>query len=100
MTLPPYVESSEFTKAFQHAADRIQAHASFDHFDGSGETIVIRCTCVSLANDYGGRVLSIIIEHSMQQLSCHLLYVCFSVIEIKKEEIGKFFDSLISLSAL
>ena len=37
---PPYVESSEFTKAFQHAADRIQAHASFDHFDGSGERLV------------------------------------------------------------
>lgn len=28
---------SEFTKAFQHAADRIQAHASFDYFDGSGK---------------------------------------------------------------
>lgn len=28
---------SEFTRAFQHAVDRIQARATFDHFDGSGE---------------------------------------------------------------
>lgn len=28
---------SEFSRAFQHAADRIQAHASFDHFSGSGK---------------------------------------------------------------
>ena len=48
---------SEFTKAFQHATDRIQARASFDHFDGS-------------------------------------------VIELQKDDRGKFFDALTALSAV
>ncbi|XP_064392878.1 cell division control protein 45 homolog [Halichondria panicea] len=36
--VPPHSEHthrSEFAKAFQHAADRIQARATFDHFDGA-----------------------------------------------------------------
>ena len=48
---------SEFTKAFQHAADRIQARASFDHFNGS-------------------------------------------VIQLQKDDRGKFFDALTALSAV
>ena len=36
---------SEFTRAFQHAADRIQARAKFDHFDGSGE-YMSEATCL------------------------------------------------------
>lgn len=36
--MPPTLRiASEFTRAFQHAADRIQARATFDHFDGSGK---------------------------------------------------------------
>lgn len=57
--VPPYSDhthKSEFAKAFQHAADRIQAHASFNHFDGS-------------------------------------------VIEMKVEDRGKFFDALTAISA-
>lgn len=57
--IPPHSEDthrSEFTRAFQHAADRIQARANFNHFDGS-------------------------------------------VIEMKMEDRGKFFDALTALSA-
>ena len=42
---------SEFAKAFQHAADRIQAHASFNHFDGSG-TLHANDTSLYIAPGY------------------------------------------------
>ena len=54
---PPSLLYSEFTKAFQHAADRIQARASFDYFNGS-------------------------------------------VIQLQKDDRGKFFDALTALSAV
>ena len=36
-----FLPHSEFARAFLHASDRIQARASFDHFDGSGRVLFV-----------------------------------------------------------
>lgn len=66
---------SEFRQAFQQAADRTQAHASFDCFDNCGmyipNTILVG----------------------------HLHFLC-AVFEMQMEDRGRFFDALTVLSAV
>ena len=78
---------SEFTRAFQHATDRIQARASFDHFDGSGT-----CACRILTTSRSQLV-------SVQNCFRSSFIYCPAVIEMNMEDRGRFFDALTALSA-